>query len=231
MPTAVSATWTTTASTGSSVAASSGSGDIATTVTLLPGGTATFTVVAAVSHSATGILTNTATVAAPAGVTDDDLTDNSATDTDTIGPAPPSGAAILVVTNGSDAVSDAGVSAIQSLGDYTVTVARDPAQIAAELTPASLAGYRAVVFLDTGGHARPHRRAASRLRALLPRGRRLPRHRLGDRDRPELAVPAPTSSARARPGSTAVQSATIKVADRVHDATKDLPEYWDRTDA
>ena len=28
-----------------------------------------------------------------------------------------------------------------------------------------------------------------------------------------------------------VQSATIKVADRVHDATKALPEYWDRTDA
>ena len=28
-----------------------------------------------------------------------------------------------------------------------------------------------------------------------------------------------------------VQSATIKVADRVHDATKNLPEYWDRTDA
>jgi cytochrome c len=30
---------------------------------------------------------------------------------------------------------------------------------------------------------------------------------------------------------TDVQSATIKVADRVHDATKNLPEYWSRTDA
>ena len=32
-------------------------------------------------------------------------------------------------------------------------------------------------------------------------------------------------------GKTDVQSATVKVADRVHDATKNLPEYWNRTDA
>ena len=32
-------------------------------------------------------------------------------------------------------------------------------------------------------------------------------------------------------GRTDVQPGTIKVADRVHDASKDLPEYWTRTDA
>ena len=32
-------------------------------------------------------------------------------------------------------------------------------------------------------------------------------------------------------GRTAVQTGTVKVFDRVHDATKNLPEYWDRTDA
>ena len=32
-------------------------------------------------------------------------------------------------------------------------------------------------------------------------------------------------------GRTAVQTGTVKVFDRVHDASKNLPEYWDRTDA
>ena len=32
-------------------------------------------------------------------------------------------------------------------------------------------------------------------------------------------------------GKTDVQSATVKVADSVHDASKNLPEYWNRTDA
>ena len=31
-------------------------------------------------------------------------------------------------------------------------------------------------------------------------------------------------------GRTTVQTGTVKVYDRVHDATKNLPEYWDRTD-
>ena len=230
MPTAVSATWTATASTGSSVAASSGSGNIATMVTLLPGGTATFTVVAAVSHSATGTLTNTATVAAPAGVTDNDLTDNSATDADAIGPAPPSGAAILVVTNGSDAVSDAGVSAIQSLGDYSVTVARDPGQIAAELTPASLAGYRAVVFLDTGGTFGLTAGQEAAFEQYFHAGGGF--LGIGSAIESDPSWQFYTDILGTRSSNvTAVQSATVKVFDRVHDATKDLPEYWDRTDA
>ena len=32
-------------------------------------------------------------------------------------------------------------------------------------------------------------------------------------------------------GRTTVQTGTVKVFDRVHDASKNLPEYWDRTDA
>ena len=63
---------TTVASPGSSVAASSGTGDIDTTVTLLPGGTATFTVNGNIDPSATGTLTNTTATAAPSGVTDPD---------------------------------------------------------------------------------------------------------------------------------------------------------------
>ncbi len=78
--------WTAVASPGSSVAASSGTGDIDTTVTLLPGGTATFTVNGNIDPSATGTLTNTAAAAAPSGVTDPDPSNNTATDTDTLAP-------------------------------------------------------------------------------------------------------------------------------------------------
>jgi hypothetical protein len=57
------------ASTGSSVAQISVTGNIVTTVTLLPGGTATFIAAAQVRPSATGSLTNTAKVTAPTGDT------------------------------------------------------------------------------------------------------------------------------------------------------------------
>ena len=56
-PSAITAvSWTAVASPGSSVAAASGTGNINTTVTLLPGGTVTFTAVAQVSPAATGSL-------------------------------------------------------------------------------------------------------------------------------------------------------------------------------
>jgi uncharacterized repeat protein (TIGR01451 family) len=66
------------------VAAASGTGDITTTVTLLPAGTVTFTGVAQISPSATGTLSNTATVAVPPG--DNTPNDNTATDTTTLTP-------------------------------------------------------------------------------------------------------------------------------------------------
>ena len=75
--------WTTVASAGASVTATSGTGDINTTVNLASGATVTFTVVAQISSSATCNLVNTATVAAPPEVTDTNNANNSATDTDT----------------------------------------------------------------------------------------------------------------------------------------------------
>ena len=78
-------TWTCVASAGSSCASAAGTGNIATTVNLLNAGTATFTASAVVSPTATGNLVNTATIAAPAGVTDPTPGNNSATDTDTQG--------------------------------------------------------------------------------------------------------------------------------------------------
>ena len=76
-------TWTCTASAGSSCPAS-GSGNIAASVNLANGGSATFTVSATLSATATGNLVNTATVAAPASVIDPNAANNSATDTDLI---------------------------------------------------------------------------------------------------------------------------------------------------
>jgi uncharacterized repeat protein (TIGR01451 family) len=76
------ATWTAAASAGASVADAGGSGDIATTVDLLPGASVTFTIIADIDPSASGSLVNTAEVAAPPGVTDPDTGNNRATDTD-----------------------------------------------------------------------------------------------------------------------------------------------------
>lgn len=64
--------------------ATSGSGNIATTVDLANGESAVFTVQATVATTASGSLANTATVATPGGTVDPTPADNSATDTDTI---------------------------------------------------------------------------------------------------------------------------------------------------
>jgi uncharacterized repeat protein (TIGR01451 family) len=78
--------WTCAASGGATCAAPAGAGNIATTVTLPPAGSATFTATGTVAATATGTLANTATVAAAAGSFDPNLTNNSATDTDTLAP-------------------------------------------------------------------------------------------------------------------------------------------------
>lgn len=78
--------WTCVASAGGTCGAPSGSGNIATTVTLPPAGSATFTAAGTVAASATGSLANTVTVSAGAGSTDPTSANNTATDTDTLTP-------------------------------------------------------------------------------------------------------------------------------------------------
>jgi uncharacterized repeat protein (TIGR01451 family) len=75
-------TWTCSASGGSSCASPSGSGNIATTVSLAAGGTATFTAQATVSPSATGAIVNTATIDRGDGRDDPIPGNNSASDDD-----------------------------------------------------------------------------------------------------------------------------------------------------
>ena len=92
-PAGETCTWTCTAAGGSTCAAS-GSGTISDTVDLASGGSVTYTAVCAISPAATGTLTNTATVTAPAGTTDPTPGNNSATDTDNVTVTPPSGAVL-----------------------------------------------------------------------------------------------------------------------------------------
>jgi uncharacterized repeat protein (TIGR01451 family) len=82
------ATWTCSGSAGS-ICPASGSGNISAPVTIGAGGSVVFAVIGTVSPTATGTLTNTATVAAPAGTTDPSLGNNTSTDTTTITPATP----------------------------------------------------------------------------------------------------------------------------------------------
>ena len=66
--------------------AASGSGDVATTVDLRSGRSATFTVTGTLSPAATGSLSNTASASVPAGWTDPVAGNDSATDTDLLQP-------------------------------------------------------------------------------------------------------------------------------------------------
>ncbi|MCB1630007.1 MAG: DUF11 domain-containing protein, partial [Xanthomonadales bacterium] len=77
--------WTCAGAGGGSCAAS-GSGDIGdTTVNLPVGGSVTYTATCGISNMASGMLSNTADINPPGGVTDPNLANNSATDTDTLG--------------------------------------------------------------------------------------------------------------------------------------------------
>ena len=85
-PEVASVAWTCVASAGSTCSAAAGSGDLAELVLIRAGGTVTYTAVATIDAGASGLLTNTATVAVPAGVTDPVSSNDSATDSDTLTP-------------------------------------------------------------------------------------------------------------------------------------------------
>jgi uncharacterized repeat protein (TIGR01451 family) len=121
-------TWTCVASAGSACPAS-GTGNISASVDLLSGGTATFTLKGTLSPSATGTLTNTASVAAPPGVTDPVAGNNSGTDSDPIA-APVIDLAIVKTHLGTFtpgqvgaqyAVTVTNVGSVASVGTVTVT--------------------------------------------------------------------------------------------------------------
>ncbi|HEV7507899.1 MAG TPA: IPTL-CTERM sorting domain-containing protein [Thermoanaerobaculia bacterium] len=83
-PASLTCTWTCVGAGGGTCTAS-GSGNINGTVNLPNGGSVTYTASCNISAAATGTLSNTATVTAPAGVTDPTPGNNSATDSDGLG--------------------------------------------------------------------------------------------------------------------------------------------------
>ena len=76
----------------------SGTGNISESANIPSGGSITYTIIVAVPPSYTGNLVNTATVSAPAGVTDSNQGNNTATDTNTPtdGNTPSSGADLTI---------------------------------------------------------------------------------------------------------------------------------------
>ncbi len=78
-------TWTC-APSGGAVCSPSGSGNISDTVNVPVGGSLIYTAAGTIDPGATGVLSNTATVAPPAGVTDPTPGNNSAIDTTTLTP-------------------------------------------------------------------------------------------------------------------------------------------------
>ena len=122
-----------------------------------------------------------------------------------------------------------GVAALQAVGS-----GRRQFDVSAPATRASspmraLTPYSAVVFLNTAGDLLDdaQRRA---LRDVLQEGRRLRRHRLGDRDRPALGVPDqhPRHPRLGRTDGRRPARSRSSTASTTRART--CREYWDRTD-
>ena len=138
---------------------------------------------------------------------------------------------VLVVTSTTDALSAAGIASIQAgaaSGNYTVT-APTPANVGAQFTPAALDTYRAVVFLNTGLASPLTDAQRTNFEAYFRKGGGFVGIGSAVETDPSWQFLTDILGTRSS-GRTDVQTGTVKVYDRVHDATKGLPEYWDRTD-
>ncbi|MDA0182098.1 ThuA domain-containing protein [Solirubrobacter phytolaccae] len=138
---------------------------------------------------------------------------------------------VLVVTSTADEVSTAGISAITSaVGADGVVEAPAPADVGAKFTAAGLDAYRAVVFLNTGQASPLNDTQRSAFEAYYKKGGGFVG--IGSAIETDSSWPFLTELLGTRSsGRTAAQSATVKVIDRVHDATKNLGHYWDRSEA
>src|SRR4051794_30799909 len=137
---------------------------------------------------------------------------------------------VLVVTSTSDALTTAGVSAITTaVGSAGVVTAPAPADVGAQFTPANLDSYRSVVFLNTGLASPLTDAQRTNFEAYFKKGGSFVGIGSAVETDPSWQFLTDVLGTRSS-GRTAVQSGTVKVFDRVHDASKNLPMYWDRTD-
>jgi hypothetical protein len=142
LPQVTAASWACVSAGGATCAPGTVTGNLVDTVDLPVGGSATYTLVLALSPSATGDLVNTATVAPPAGTTDPipDPSPNTATDTDT------AATIFYVTTTGTDSAT-CGPSATPC---KTVQVAIDNAS-SGDTVVVSVGTYNECVVLPAPG--------------------------------------------------------------------------------
>ena len=133
LPTLTGVTWTCSATAGS-LCTAAGAGNISDTVTVASGGTLTYTVIATVAPSATGLLTNTATVAAPAGTGETAPGNNSSTDTDTLTPQ----ANLGISKTDSQATDVPGTSITYTISVTNIGPSNAPGSLVSDTFPAAL---------------------------------------------------------------------------------------------
>jgi PKD repeat protein/type 1 glutamine amidotransferase len=133
------------------------------------------------------------------------------------------------------AAADA-VGALREIGrdnQFTVTVASDSAGV---FTEANLKRYRSVVFLNTGGDVLSEAEQTAFETYFKDGGGFLGVHSAVETEpgwafMDGLLGVKQDQGTRVKGGASALEEATIKVADRVHDAGKNLPERWSHSDS
>ena len=136
---------------------------------------------------------------------------------------------VLVFHGPSSPATDAGVAAIEALGesnDFDVDDTTD----AAAFTTSNLGGYRAVVFLNSAGD-RLNADQEAAFQTFIENGGGFVG--VGTSAEAEPGTSFFDGLIGARPSATsspATTTQTVAVGDRVHPATRDLPLVWPRTD-
>src|SRR5918992_3843901 len=138
---------------------------------------------------------------------------------------------VLAVASAGDALSKAGVRAIRSGGRSAgfLVAAPSPADVGDQFTARKLEKYSAVVFLNTGVASPLTDAQKASFEEYFHDGGGFVGIGSAIETDPSWQFLSDILGARSS-GRTAVQSGTVKVYDRVHDATKSLPEYWNRSD-
>ena len=135
---------------------------------------------------------------------------------------------VLVFTKNSTGNAAEGVAALRSLVQAS-EVTFDVTDDASKFTASNLAKYRAVVFLNTSGDVLDAAQQDA-FEDYFRGGGGFFGIGSAIETEPDWQFFTDVLGTRSS-GKTAVQAGTIKVADRGHDASKNLPEYWNRSDA
>ncbi|WP_443937397.1 gliding motility-associated C-terminal domain-containing protein [Pedobacter sp. MW01-1-1] len=142
LPAGITGTWSAMYA-GGATGASSGSNNINEIVNMPPGSTITYTIITTIPSSQLGVLTTTATVTAPAGVTDLNLANNTAVDQDV-----KLGDAELTISN-----TDSKSNYIPGVGNTYTVVANNygpsdaPGTTVSYVLPAGVTGTWSAVFV------------------------------------------------------------------------------------